>query len=228
MAVLLFACAGAVMLFFGQRGIDSVVNLSEQTEQLASEENSRLQTTISENLNVQRASEIAILKTSNQLEGLRKRQEIEVQKSYVEGKFSGIMRLIGSQLSSILAPMPSDEREMFVVDSEVYLRILDDARAVNFYAVFDQESLDVVADDEELDDARKESLAKILKANIRTDNPQIEIVAAEKVIRMAAILGTDKEIYGILEISLEDSISKLNQAASKLDAAFAADLENKT
>jgi methyl-accepting chemotaxis protein len=228
MAVTLFAIAGAVMLFFGQRGIDSLGKQSMQSEQLAAEESSQLQATIADNLDARRLTEIKILETTNQLEGLRKRQEIDVQKSNIEGKFSGIITLIGSQLSSILAPMPSDEREMFVVDSEVYLRILEDAQAVNFYAIFDQDSLEVVADDEEFDEARTESMAEILKQQIRTDNPQIKIVPEEKAIRMAAILGTDKEIYGILEISLNDSISPLDAAASKLDADFAALLKQKT
>jgi methyl-accepting chemotaxis protein len=227
-AVTLFACAGTITLFLGQRSIDSVVELSVQSAQQAADETTRLQVTISEGLEIQRDQEIKVIKSVNALEGLKKRQEIDAQKAFIKGKFGGVMRIISSQLSSILAPMPGDEREMFVVDSQVYERILEDAQSVNYYAIIDEETLDMVAGDEEFDEVRKTGIKRVLTEDARPENPQIDFLADEKAIRVTAVLGTDKEVYGILEISLDDSITPLNEAAKKLDADFAKQLAAST
>jgi len=228
MAVTLFACAGAFTLLLGQRSIDAVVDLSLQSEALAGEQRMQFQAAIAKNLDTQRSLEIVVLKSSNALEGLKKRQEIDAQKAKIEGKFGGIMTLISSQLSSILAPMPRDEREMFVVDSQVYERVLSEAKSVNFYAIIDQETLASVAEDEDFDDARKAGFAKVLKNMASPESPQIEFLSTENTIRVTAVLGTDKESWGILEISLEDSISPLNRAAKQLEADFAQQLTRKS
>jgi len=220
-SIVLFASAGIFSVYLGTSNINAIVQLFAQSENASAQANTQMQTQMAKAIDIDRGKTLDLLTASNALSLAQKKLQTAQQKSYIQGKFEGVLRIIASQLESILAPMDIDDRDMFAVDDGVYLRVLKSAKGVEFFPIINGETLNDIADSEEFTAEQKNNYGKVLARKIGVDDPLLLILPKEKSLQLLALIGTDVQPYGILVITLEDSITPLNQAASQLDQSFA-------
>ena len=225
--VILFAVAGSVQVNLSTRSFDALINLNQEGERISSGEIETMQGALAIQLSKERQQELAILKASNGLELALKQQDIQRQENHLRGKLEGALRIIGSQLESVIGTMSADDRGFFEVNAEVYMELLEGAKEFNYFAIVDEATLKEVAEEQEFDAARKDAVGQVITKNAGTDNAVMAFNESNGTIRMIAAIGPAVERYGVIEIIIEDMITPLTKAVEQLKASFAAQLADK-
>ena len=170
--------------------------------------------------------EIRAVELENQLQLLAGRGEIEQQIAELQGRYKGALLIISSQLESILSPMDPGDREMFLINDGVYLKVLEGAEAVNYFPVWDADSLDEYADFEELEEAKKALLAEVIEKKPAAKDALLIFDAEAGVIRILASLGPNSQPFGVIEVAIADTLSPLRAKLTELEAQLSQDLAN--
>ena len=223
-AVVLFAISGASIFFLASQTLERVSSLYAEMiaeMEVGISERSSMILEDGEKLN---SSEVEKSELSNALELQKRGAEIEQRKSYLRGRYQGALLIISSQLESVLAPMDSGDREMFLINDGVYLSVLKEAKAVKYWGIWDEDTLDEVADFEEMEDAHKAALGRLLTSKSNASNAQFEFDPAENIIRILAMLGPTDEPFGMIEVVVDDELTPLtdqaNAVATEMQAAL--------
>lgn len=224
----LLVISWGITLVLGDRNLNKVANIGERGAVILQKEVATLQVGAAESLVASQKLEIAVVESQNQYEKSKHQTEIVSKRSFLNGKIAGALLIIGSQLESILSPMAQDEREMFAVNAEVYEEVLEGVQEINFWPVFDAETLAEIAADEEFDEARTATLSKVIETKATGFAPVVDIDPKAKVIRVAAFLGPESERFGVLEVYLEDIITPLDNALLALDQKFSAAIKQRS
>ncbi len=156
-----------------------------------------------------------------------KQQDIQRQENHLRGKLVGALKIIGSQLESVIGPMNADDRDFFEVNAEVYMELLEGSKEFNYFAIVDAATLKEIAEENEFDAARKDAVGQVIANNAGTDNAVMAFNESNGTIRMVAAIGPTVERYGVIEIIIEDKITPLTKAVEKLKKSFAVQLAGK-
>ena len=226
-AALLLA-TGLASFAISQASLDRLVEVAERGDQDAEREAQDLKATISRQIDELQSLSLAVARAENDAARLADEQEIARRRAYLQGHIEGALKIIASQLESILGPMSADDREMYFVAADVYLQVLSDAREVNFWPIVDEDSLAEVADFEGFDDARRAMLGDALAAGATPSQAHLALDSKESAFRVIALLGPVATPYGMLEVVLEDGITPLEQEVDTLAASFEKSLAERT
>ena len=226
--VMLFAVAGLVTVMVSMRGLNSLDALIRESDGLLRQETAALQERLTESLKAEQETKRAAIAAGNAAELAASQRKIAVEEARLQGYYEGALRIIGSQLESILAPMSQGDREFFVLDAKAYLEVMTGAKSAKFYAATDEASLAAVVQNENLPAPQADLLKDVIAANNGTDKPRLAFDEGEGAIRIVAAIGPTQERFGLLEVVLEDRLTPLKKAAADLDRSFAAKLETST
>jgi methyl-accepting chemotaxis protein len=226
--VLLFAIAGTVTVVMSTRSLDRLSAIIGEGDGLLSREETSLKAAQIDLLKSEQARQLADIAAAAARELGVRQQTIAVQEENLRGFYQGALRIIASQLESILSPMDPGDREFFVLNGSVYLAVMPGAKSVKFFAAHDAASLAAVVEQEGLTPNRANVLASVIAENTGTEAPHLAIDPTEGVIRIAAAIGPTKERFGLLEVVLEDRLTPMKTEARDLAASFAARTETKT
>jgi methyl-accepting chemotaxis protein len=220
-SALLFLAAGAATFLYARHTTNVIIDLYDEVVLKSAGKADAIGKELEVSYGAIKARKLELAKISAALNESQRRSEIEQEKAYVRGKFEGSLRIIGSQLEGILAPMPSEDREMFMLDASGYTEALKSAREINFFAIWDEETANTVIEDEGFDADRAQHVLQALKENATAANPKIIINKAEQYIRILAFIGPDTGRFGVLEVVSEDIVTPLNIALETVRAEFA-------
>ena len=215
----LFVIFGALNFFLTANSIETIVKVGQNAESSAQTNMSHLQGLISSNMDQIKKAEIATLRAQYDVDHALKKSEIEGAKARINGRFESALLIISSQTESILSPMDADDREMFILASNVYIDLLEGTRDMSFFPIFDEESLLDVADFEEFDEGRIAIIRKALSLNSGANNPYISVMADDGVIRIVAGIGPENGRYGVLEVITKDVITPLDKQLEELETS---------
>ncbi|WP_420405592.1 methyl-accepting chemotaxis protein [Nisaea sp.] len=224
-AIVLFALAGVTLFLVTGRTLDRVQDLYvaviKDTGTIIDDRTARIERGLQESNSLT----IEATELRNAMELGKRRAEIDETKAYLKGRYEGALRIISSQLESILSPMDSGDREMFIVNADIYLQVLEGAQEVRYLPIWDADSLEEVADFEELGPERTAILAATLEQQKTAADPLLSVDTDSALLHFTALLGPVSDPFGILDIAVEDVLTPLTAQADALAGQFAETLE---
>ncbi len=225
--VILLSLSGVASFLVSKVSLDSVSSLASSSSQDMAKESQSLQSALLKQLDANRQSELARLKTDNQLEMLKKSSKIQHEVAKTLGELNGAMRIIGSQLDAILGALTPEDREMYMLADSVYLSVLHGVRSMDFRYITNAETLEEYIDSEDLDENHIKALSQTLKSGATTAKPHLTMIPEEGLIRITALIGPETGYYGLLDVVLMDMISPLKKELRILKSKFAKTLADK-
>ena len=218
--VALFAVAGIITIVMATRSLDRLSTIiSETGTGLRTAEKAQHAAQIAI-LKADQAAEQSEIKINNARELNAKQKEIGEREAALRGFYRGALRIIASQLESILSPMAPDDRDFFVLNDEVYLTVMKGAKSVKFFPATDPENLKEVAENEGLSPVRTDQLASAIQENADAEAPYMAFDSADNAIRIIANIGPTEDRFGVLEVTLEDQLTPMKKEAGNLALDF--------
>ena len=218
--VALFAVAGIITIVMATRSLDRLSTIiSETGTGLRTAEKAQHAAQIAI-LKADQAAEQSEIKINNARELNAKQKEIGEREAALRGFYRGALRIIASQLESILSPMAPDDRDFFVLNDEVYLTVMKGAKSVKFFPATDPENLKEVAENEGLSPVRTDQLASAIQENADAEAPYMAFDSADDAIRIIANIGPTEDRFGVLEVTLEDQLTPMKKEAGNLALDF--------
>tara|TARA_R110000772_G_scaffold49123_4_gene112560 strand:- start:112848 stop:114737 length:1890 start_codon:yes stop_codon:yes gene_type:complete len=226
--VLLFAIAGTVTVVMSTRSLDRMSAITGEVDALLSRESAALQSVHVERLKAEQARDRAVITAENARELAQRQQQIAVREAELQGYYQGALRIVASQLESILSPMSKSDREFFILDGSVFLAVLEGANSIGFYPISDLDGLTDLADTEGFAPARTKTFEKVISENFGVETPFLAIDREAGLIRIAALIGPTAERFGLIEVILQDRLSPMKAEARDLAASYAAKLSEQS
>ena len=226
--VLLFAIAGSVTVVMSTRSLDRLSAIIGEADTLLSREGAALQSAHAERLKAEQARDRAVITAENARELAQRQQQIAVREAELQGYYQGALRIVASQLESILSPMSKSDREFFILDGSVFLAVLEGANSIGFYPISDLDGLTDLADTEGFAPARTRTFEKVISDNLGVETPFLAIDREAGLIRIAALIGPTAERFGLIEVILQDRLTPMKTEARDLAASYAAKLSEQS
>ncbi|MEQ9576175.1 MAG: methyl-accepting chemotaxis protein, partial [Rhodospirillales bacterium] len=226
--VLLFAIAGAVTVVMSTRSLDRLSVIIGEVDTLLGRESAALQSSHAERLKAEQARDRAVITAENARELAARQQQIAVREAELQGYYQGALRIVASQLESILSPMSKSDREFFILDGSVFLAVLEGANSIGFYPISNLEGLADLADTEGFAPARVKTFEKVIGDNLGVEAPFLAIDREAGLIRIAALVGPTAERFGLIEVILQDRLTPMKTEARELAASYAARLSEQS
>ena len=222
--VLLFAVAGVVTVIMSTRSLDRLSAIIGEVDALLSRESAALQSAHTDRLKAEQARDRAVITAENAKELATRQQQIAVREAELQGYYQGALRIVASQLESILSPMSKPDREFFILDGSVFLAVLEGANSIGFYAIQDMDGLADLADTEGFAPARTKTFEKVISENLGVETPHLAIDREAGLIRIAALIGPTADRFGMIEVILQDRLTPMKVEARELAQSYAAKL----
>ncbi|MEP5717872.1 MAG: HAMP domain-containing methyl-accepting chemotaxis protein [Alphaproteobacteria bacterium] len=226
--VLLFAIAGIVIVVMSTRSLDRLSAIIGEVDTLLSRESAALQSAHAERLKAEQARDRAVITAENAKELAARQQQIAVREAELQGYYQGALRIVASQLESILSPMSKSDREFFILDGSVFLAVLEGANSIGFYPISDLDGLADLADTEGFAPARVKTFEKVISDNLGVETPFLAIDREAGLIRIAALIGPTAERFGLIEVILQDRLTPMKTEARELATSYAAKLSEQS